>query len=105
MSAVKNQPATPLNPVQTFYGTPTPENAVLLAMADHRAHCDPMQPQSEFITALQKAHDRLVAYPKLVEALRDAMHYSDYCANNGGQQADKDHAKFVALLRELGETS
>lgn len=43
------------------------------------------------------------AYPRLVAALRDAMSYADYCANNGGQQADRDHARFSALLADIGE--
>lgn len=111
MSAVKHQQSTPLNPMQQFYGTPTPENAVLLAMADHRAHCDPMQPQSEFMTALRKAHERLAAYQKLVEALRElhAIDERKLAASTkrvykiGHSVIEKRVLRNRALLRDLGE--
>lgn len=95
----KHAPATPLTPVQKFYGTPTPVNAIELAIADHKAHCDPMQPMSEFVKALELARNRCNAYPKLVEALRQCWKLAN--------PESYDGAEIVMLidnvLAELGE--
>lgn len=97
--STKRQAATPLSPMQKFYGTPTPANAVLLAMADHQTHCQPMQPQSEYMEELQKAHERLLAYPKLVDALRKANQF----LHDNAPEEDETLALTSGLLRTLGE--
>jgi len=94
----KHTPATPLTPMQQFYGTPTPSNAIKLALADSFAYCAPMQPDSEYVKALRKALERSDAYPKLVEALRNAVKLRHL-----PPQRDNALDNAGALLRELGE--
>lgn len=97
MSAAAKQSA-PLTPVQQFYSTHSPADAIRLALADHAAHCDPMMPSSDFTKALHKALDRTEAYPKLVEALRKAI-----AADPSQAKGDGHLAPAATLLRELGE--
>jgi hypothetical protein len=108
----KHTPATPLTPMQQFYGTPTPSNAIKLALADSFAYCAPMQPDSEYVKALRKALERSDAYPKLVEksrALYDSLqgrlntliHHTATPHEKAAYR--KAREEFRALLRELGE--
>ena len=80
-----------------FAAAPNPQNAVALARADqrvaHRALSD-----WAFVDQLNKAEERCIAYPKLVEQLkatRDLLEKRD----------DEDHVvgPINALLREIGE--
>lgn len=100
--------ATALNPIQTFYGRPTPSNAVALAIADARAYCDPLQPDGDFLKQMYKAKERCEAYPRLVESLRAALKmYEPFQEQDDAEQHNEYGAKFLrsakALLRELGE--
>mgnify|MGYP001590545917 CR=1 FL=1 len=91
-----NATAKPLNPIQQFYGTPTPSNAIKLALADSFAYCAPMQPDGEYVTQLRKALKRNDAYPKLIAELKRL------CIEIP-KQLGSNQPMTNALLRELGE--
>ncbi len=99
---------TKLNPVQTFYGTPTPANAIRLALSDSFAYCAPMMPDSDYIKELRKALDRVEAYPKLVNGLRGAirtyrMEMVNARPGEERQSWEMPLAELCGILRELGE--
>ena len=81
--------------LQLFDATPSPQNAVSLARADHRA--GPIT-DWEFMDALSKAEQRCIAYPRLIEALKNLIEAADA---GSWKARRKDQA--VALLAELGE--
>lgn len=74
----------------------SPSEAVALAIADHRAGSMTDWP---FVDALNKAKDRLDAYPRLVEAIRSALRSQ----NENGHIGAGTHDDMENLLRELGE--
>ena len=55
--------------VSDFYDDPTPVGAIELAIADHKAHCAPGNPQYEFVRELQRARDAIEGHAKLMAAL------------------------------------
>lgn len=60
-----------MSTIAVFHADPTPENAVALAIADHRA--GPLT-DWPFVEALQKAEAKLRAYRKVVDALKKSGH-------------------------------
>ncbi len=100
---MNTKPATPLNPVQTFYGTRTPANAIRLALADHAAHCSPMQPMSEFTKALNRALDQVEAYPELVAALRALMRAEEAYGDENNVAVNHEWLRAKETLAKLGE--
>ena len=96
-------PATPQSATDKFYADQTPENAIDLAIADHRAFTKE-HPMYEFITALQKAKERSIAYPKLVDlaqAIVTAYGKTLLPTHTEKHLLDGAHA----LLRSLGEAA
>lgn len=93
---------TELTPVSRFYGTPTAENAVLLAIADYKALIEDPQPRSDYLTALEVALTRVRAYHKLVAAIRSIVETDD---EFGGDEASVEIAEAKALLVKLGEAT
>lgn len=86
-----------------FYADQTPENAVALAIADHRAFTKG-SPMYEYLSALQKAGDRVAAYPKSIEAIKHALRL--------GREGSDDKVIREAMveilaehLRSIGEAS
>lgn len=88
-------------PFEVFYKDQirTPQTAIDLAIADHAANGMQIY---EYTDQLRKARERCDAYPKLVEALREAierMRLAD-CESTRNSLALEDA---IALLRLLGE--
>lgn len=100
-----------MNELAIFTETPNPQNAVALAIADHRA--GPITDWT-FVDQLRKAEERLAAYPKLVAAIKEIVDARDlvrtsvqhFHKNRAEVRRDTDAAAAVrALLRELGEVA
>lgn len=99
------EPATPpLTAMQTFYGKPTPANAIRLAIADHAAHCAPMTPQSEYTRELNRALDCVEAQAGLITALREIMaHGSQHVIYMDGKGTHAKECLPCIAARALGE--
>ena len=95
------KPATPLPMATIFRDSPSPVNAVRLAMDDHRA--GPLT-DWPYIDELRKAETICLAYPQLVE---DRRRLVEALRNLGAGYPSTVPSviKATALLAELGEAT
>lgn len=87
-----------------FTDSPTPSNAVALAIADHRATCGGLT-DWPFVDALRLAEKRCYAYPKLIVHMKElSIMLGDLVTSGRATNGLRELAtKHVTLLRELGE--
>jgi len=80
-----------------FYNQPSPEGAVSLAIADHKA-LTKQSPQWEYIAQLQEAERRCKAYPKLIEALRRFQNCGLIQTDGHSMDTAEPHNELLAAL-------